>query len=106
MQFEPRAAEGTIAALGESVHDCLGQDLVGDAVYSISHGRTGEPDPGVQPYLVVLAISDDLHAPSSRHLLTEIDEVRFGRGSRSATRTTIAGTRVLELRIPDAWMSS
>jgi sigma-54 dependent transcriptional regulator, acetoin dehydrogenase operon transcriptional activator AcoR len=90
----------------ERVHDTLGQDLGGDTITSISHGRTGEPEPDVQPYLVVLAVSDDLHAPSSRHLLTEIDEVRFGRGPRSATRTTIGETRVLELRIPDGWMSS
>jgi transcriptional regulator with GAF, ATPase, and Fis domain len=88
------------------VHDRLEHDLGGDTITNILHGRTGEPDPGVQPYLVVLAVSDDLHAPSSRHLLGEIDEVRFGRGPRSAIRTTIGETRVLELRIPDAWMSS
>jgi hypothetical protein len=88
------------------VQDRLGQDLGGDTITSISQGRTGEPDPCEEPYLVVLAVSDDLHAPSSRHLLGEIDEVRFGRGPRSATRTTVGETRVLELRIPDAWMSS
>jgi hypothetical protein len=88
------------------VHDRLGHDLGGDTLTSITYGRTGEIDPGVQPHLVVLAVADDLRAPSSRHLLTEIDEVRFGRGPRSATRTTTAGTRVLELRIPDARMSS
>ena len=88
------------------MHDRFGHDLGGDTITSISHGRTGEPDPETQPYLVVLAVSDDLHTPSSRHLLSEIDEVRFGRGTRSATRTVIGETRVLELRIPDAWMSS
>ena len=75
-------------------------------ITSVSLGRTGEPDPTSVPYLVVVAVSDDLHAPSSRHLLAEVDEVRFGRGARSATRSVIDGARVLELRIPDAWMSS
>ncbi|HEX3759162.1 MAG TPA: sigma 54-interacting transcriptional regulator [Kofleriaceae bacterium] len=88
------------------MQDRFGHDLGGDTITSISQGRTGEPEPGTTPYLVVLAISDDLHAPSSRHLLTEIDEVRFGRGARSVTRMTIGETRVLELRLPDAWMSS
>ncbi|HMG56301.1 MAG TPA: sigma 54-interacting transcriptional regulator [Kofleriaceae bacterium] len=75
-------------------------------ITSVSLGRTGEPDPTSVPYLVVVAVSDDLHAPSSRHLLADVDEVRFGRGARSATRSVIDGARVLELRIPDAWMSS
>jgi len=89
------------------VHGRL-QDLASgdDTITSISLGRTGEPDTAAQPCLVVLAISDDLNAPSSRHLLGGIDEVRFGRGPRSATRVTAGATRVLELRIPDPWMSS
>jgi len=87
------------------VHDRFGHDLGGDTITSVSHGRS-EPESGSTPYLVVLAISDDLRVPSSRHLLTEIDEVRFGRGARAATRMTIGETRVLELRLPDAWMSS
>jgi hypothetical protein len=77
-----------------------------NTITSVSLGRTGEPDPTAQPYLVVLAVSDDLRTPSSRHLLADVDEVRFGRGARSATRSAIDGTRVLDLRIPDAWMSS
>jgi DNA-binding NtrC family response regulator len=66
----------------------------------------GEPGPVTQPYLVVLAISDDPRAPSSRHLLGEIDEVRFGRGPRAAHRRTIDGKRVLELAVPDPRMSA
>ncbi|TMQ14385.1 MAG: FHA domain-containing protein [Deltaproteobacteria bacterium] len=99
--------QGTIGAWRDRVHGRL-QDLASgdDTITSISLGRTGEPDTAAQPCLVVLAISDDLNAPSSRHLLGGIDEVRFGRGPRSATRVTAGATRVLELRIPDPWMSS
>jgi transcriptional regulator with AAA-type ATPase domain len=109
---EPRYApgdEGTIGAWRDRVLERLAQDLgvTGeDTITSISLGRTGESESAAQPYLVVLAVSDDLQSPSSRHLLGEIDEVRFGRGPRSATRTTIGATRILELRVPDPWMSS
>lgn len=58
------------------------------------------------PYLVVLAVSDDLRQPSSRHLLGGIDEVHFGRGERGAVRTIVDGRRILTLTIPDAKMSS
>jgi transcriptional regulator of acetoin/glycerol metabolism len=58
--------------------------------------------PAGRPQLVLVAISDEPGAPSSRHLLDDIDEVRFGRGERSATRSD----RALELRIPDRRMSS
>ncbi|MFT3691588.1 MAG: sigma 54-interacting transcriptional regulator [Kofleriaceae bacterium] len=51
--------------------------------------------------LVMIAICDRLAEPSSRHVLTDLDEVRFGRGERSATRKN----RVLELQIPDGRMS-
>ena len=69
-------------------------------------GSPGESGPPPQPYLVVLAVCDDRREPSSRHLLSDVDEVRFGRGPRSWDRTVDGGTRVLELRIPDGWMSS
>ncbi|HEY6178307.1 MAG TPA: sigma 54-interacting transcriptional regulator [Kofleriaceae bacterium] len=91
------------------MHDWHSQDFDPeriDTLTSVSSGRSGEPDPAHQPYLVVLAVCDDRRALSSRHLLSEIDEVRFGRGVRSATRVMHGATRVLELRIPDAWMSS
>ncbi|HSS00171.1 MAG TPA: FHA domain-containing protein, partial [Kofleriaceae bacterium] len=71
-----------------------------------SHEQGSVPARRVQPYLVVLAISDDPRAPSSRHLLADIDEVRFGRGMRSAVRTVLDGKRVLELHVPDSRMSS
>jgi len=77
-----------------------------NTITSVSAGRTGDPDLAKQPCLVVLAVSDDLQIPSSRHLLGAVDEVRFGRGPRSITRTTAGETRVLEIRIPDPWMSS
>jgi DNA-binding NtrC family response regulator len=57
------------------------------------------------PQLVLIAISDEPQEESSRHLLDDIDEVRFGRGERSTRRTTDMGRRVLELRIPDLRMS-
>ena len=77
-----------------------------DTITSVSPHRVGEPGSTAQPYLVVLAVSDDLRVPSSRHLLGDIDEVRFGRGARSTVRAVIGQTRVLEIRIPDPWMSS
>jgi hypothetical protein len=75
-------------------------------ITSMSHGPGGETAPAGVPHLVVLAISDDPRSPSSRHLLSAIDEVRFGRGARSARRLVIDGRRVLELHIPDPRMSS
>src|SRR5262245_29883734 len=54
----------------------------------------------------MLTISDEPTITSSRHLLAEIDEVRFGRGAREARRSVVTGKRVLELRIPDRRMSS
>jgi transcriptional regulator with GAF, ATPase, and Fis domain len=59
----------------------------------------------LRPQLVMVAISDDPQAPSSRHLLDDVDEVWFGRGDRSAQRAGVDGRRVLELRIPDRRMS-
>jgi hypothetical protein len=75
-------------------------------ITNISHGPGRDATPRCDPYLVVLAISDDPRAPSSRHLLGAIDEVRFGRGARSARRVVVDGKRVLELHIPDPRMSS
>ena len=63
--------------------------------------------PEARPQLVLIAVADDPHAPSARHLLDDIDEVRFGRGERSTRRVVDDdGCRVLELRIPDRRMSS
>ncbi|HEY0192916.1 MAG TPA: sigma 54-interacting transcriptional regulator [Kofleriaceae bacterium] len=68
----------------------------------------GELDGGARrvPQLVVIANADAPLQPSSRHLLTELDEVRFGRGDRAAVRSVVDGRRVLELRIADRRMSS
>src|SRR5262249_2379343 len=55
----------------------------------------------VQPQLVVLATCDDMGAPSSRHVLRDVDEVRFGRGPRGATREVSDGKRILRLSFPD-----
>jgi pSer/pThr/pTyr-binding forkhead associated (FHA) protein len=75
-------------------------------ITSLSCGRPSAAVRVAQPYLVVLAISDDVRTPSSRHLLGGVDEVRFGRGPRAAVRTEVNGKRVLELHIPDPRMSS
>jgi DNA-binding NtrC family response regulator len=75
-------------------------------ITSVSMGRVeAEPVSSARPQLVMIAISDLPQAASSRHLLDDIEEVRFGRGERSAERSSIDGRRVLQLRIPDRRMS-
>jgi DNA-binding NtrC family response regulator len=83
----------------------VGQD---STITSVSLGRRPDEDivPSARPQLVLVANSDDPRAASSRHLLDEIDEVRFGRGDRSARRFTAGARGVLELRMPDRRMSS
>src|SRR5262249_14898499 len=81
----------------------MGED---STISSLSNGWPDAAMPSTQPYLVVLAICDDPRAPSSRHLLGGIDEVRFGRGARSVERVMIDGKRVLEVHVPDPRMSS
>jgi len=76
-------------------------------ITSVSLGDAdADAAPGARPQLVMIAISDDPQAASSRHLLDDVDEVRFGRGERSVQRLHEAGRSVLELRIPDRRMSS
>jgi len=58
------------------------------------------------PQLFAIAVTDDLAEPSSRHVLDDIDEVRFGRGPRRHSRSLVDSRRVLELRIPDGRMST
>jgi len=68
-----------------------------------------EPTPlalPAHPQLFAIAITDDLSEPSSRHVLDDIDEVRFGRGPHRHARSLVEGKRVLELRIPDGRMST
>jgi DNA-binding NtrC family response regulator len=76
-------------------------------ITSLSMGAP-EAAPGerARPQLVLIAISDLPQEPSSRHLLDDVDEVRFGRGERSAARTLVDDRRVLELRVPDRRMSA
>ena len=68
-------------------------------------GSEHQVAPDARPQLVLVAISDEPQAPSSRHLLDDVDEVRFGRGERAAQRSRVDGRGVLELRIPDRRMS-
>src|SRR5262245_5277706 len=74
---------------------------------------TNEPLDGCAPaaglasdQLILLMVSDDPMMPSSRHVLDEVEEVRFGRGPREARRDTVDGRPVLTLRVPDKWMST
>jgi transcriptional regulator of acetoin/glycerol metabolism len=68
--------------------------------------RDGDPSPlaadRLVARLVFLASADDLAMPSSSHVLDGLDEVRFVRGPRAATRAA----RSLVLASPDRRMSS
>jgi DNA-binding NtrC family response regulator len=66
----------------------------------------GEPAPKAVPQLVMVMSCEDPRAASSRHLLDDVDEVRFGRAERSVRRFVEGERRVLELRLPDRRMSS
>ncbi len=82
----------------------MGQETT---ITSLSMGAAeAAPIERARPQLVLIAISDLPQEPSSRHLLGDVDEVRFGRGERSAARTQVDGRRVLELRVPDRRMSA
>jgi DNA-binding NtrC family response regulator len=71
---------------------------------SISLGRGTIEDPlRPRPTLIWACECDEPLAPSSRHLLDEIDVVTLGRGPREARR--IHGERRLDLRVPDRRMS-
>jgi DNA-binding NtrC family response regulator len=69
-------------------------------------GPTDDAEADRRDHLVLLAMAEEPATPSSRHVLDGVDEVRFGRGERSATRRTANGVRVLELRVPDPRMST
>jgi len=58
-----------------------------------------------QPFLWVLFCANQPSQPASRHSLSEIDCVMFGRGERRAIRETTGGLRRLCLRLPDPMMS-
>jgi len=74
-------------------------------ITSLSAEQRREPRAASQPYLVVLTSADQPRMASSRHLLAGVDEVRLGRGPRSAARSVDAGKVILELRLPDPRMS-
>jgi sigma-54 dependent transcriptional regulator, acetoin dehydrogenase operon transcriptional activator AcoR len=75
-------------------------------ITNVTLGRRPEPSATTSEYLVVAVLADDLDAPSSRHRLADIDEVRFGRGPRAAQRRRDGELEVLEIRIPDGRMST
>ena len=69
-------------------------------------GRAAFPDV-VSPHLFILIECARPEAGSTRHSLAHIDRVVLGRGERrSAERLVDDGKRTLDLRIPDAHMSS
>ncbi len=72
---------------------------------SISLGRgSAFGDPArPRPVLFWAIECDEPLAPSSRHVLDELDVITLGRGPRGSTRP--AGERRLELRVPDRRMS-
>jgi len=75
-----------------------------DTLSSISLGRGTIDDPTrPRPHLIWLTECDEPLAPSSRHLLDELDVVNIGRGPRSCRRQVTE--RALELRAPDRRMS-
>jgi len=73
-----------------------------------SLGPVGEvPAALASDQLILLAVSDDPTVVSSRYVLDEVDEVRFGRGrQRELRREAIDGRSVLTLRVPDHRMST
>jgi sigma-54 dependent transcriptional regulator, acetoin dehydrogenase operon transcriptional activator AcoR len=83
----------------------VGQDLTITTSVAVGRGPDEDVVPDARPQLVLVANSDDPRAASSRHLLGDIDEVRFGRGDRSVQRLIAGERRVLELRMPDRRMS-
>jgi DNA-binding NtrC family response regulator len=92
-------AQVTVAAVADP-------KLQDSTLTSMSVGeRATAASPTGRPQLILLALSDEPQAASSRHLLDDVDEVRFGRGPRAVERAP-GGRRVLELRVPDRRMSS
>jgi DNA-binding NtrC family response regulator len=71
---------------------------------SISLGRGSIEDPSrPRPQLIWLTECDEPLAPSSRHVLDDLDVVTLGRGPRSVRR--LGAERTLELRVSDRRMS-
>jgi transcriptional regulator with GAF, ATPase, and Fis domain len=72
---------------------------------SFDRGR-GRTASASHDQLVLLASSDDPRLPSSRHVLDDIDLIRFGRGPREVRRHVDGATRVLTLQLPDRRVST
>jgi transcriptional regulator with GAF, ATPase, and Fis domain len=76
-------------------------------ITSISSDRgRGRTATAAHDQLVLLASSDDPRLPSSRHVLDDIDLIRFGRGPREVRRHVDGATRVLTLQLPDRRVST
>jgi DNA-binding NtrC family response regulator len=72
---------------------------------SLDRGRS-RPESTLHDQLILLASSDDPRQPSSRHVLDEIDVVRFGRGPREIRRHLDGALRALTIQLPDRRVSS
>ncbi|HTM20051.1 MAG TPA: FHA domain-containing protein, partial [Kofleriaceae bacterium] len=77
-------------------------------ITSVSLGRgLRDKDQGrPRPQLVLVIGCDDPFLAPSRHLLDDVDLVRFGRGNRGAERGVVEGLACLTLKVPDRRMSS
>jgi transcriptional regulator with GAF, ATPase, and Fis domain len=72
---------------------------------SLDRGRSRAAS-AMHDQLILLASSDDPKLPSSRHVLDEVDMVRFGRGPREIRRHLDGALRVLTIQLPDRRVSS
>jgi DNA-binding NtrC family response regulator len=72
---------------------------------SVHRGKTPSGQ-DVRDQLILLATSDDPRIPSSRHVLDDVDVVRFGRGPREVQRHVDGTLRVLTIRVPDRRVST
>ena len=72
---------------------------------TLDRGRN-RPTQTQHDQLILLASSDEPRLPSSRHVLDEIDVVRFGRGPREVRRQLDGTVRVLKIQVPDRRVST
>jgi transcriptional regulator with AAA-type ATPase domain len=77
-------------------------------ITSVSLGRgLRDKDQGrSRPQLVLVVGCDDPTLTPARHLIDDVDLVRFGRGARGAERGVVEGLACLTLKVPDRRMSS
>jgi DNA-binding NtrC family response regulator len=69
-------------------------------------GPLGGPLPVGGPVLRVLLHAWRPQLPTSRHHLTGVSRIEFGRGAMSATRVVEDGRAILRLRLPDPMIST